>query len=286
MDYMFRGASSFNGDISTWNTSNVIYMYSMFQGASAFNSDISTWNTTNVTDMNSMFRDASAFNSDISTWNTTNITDMQSMFEAAESFNQDISAWDTANVTTMRYMFDGATAFDQDLSGWDVSKVPCTMIPSFVGPNCLSNESPTTTVPTPPATAVLEALPEATTALIPSGQATAGYGIGVSSAGFVAGEEVHLIVMSTPQIIDTGTADANGIATLSGVIPVDLAAGTHTIVVYAPESGAGFRQNITVVAQALPATGLNTTIALFGALFIMVGTALSTRRRTQYNARP
>jgi len=192
----------------------------------------------------------------------------------------------------MRYMFDGAKAFDQDLSGWDVSKVPCTMIPSFVGPNCLSSDSPTTTtpptttVPTPPATAVLEALPEATTPLIPSGQATAGYGIGVSSAGFVAGEEVHLIVMSTPQIIDTGTADANGIATLSGVIPVDLAVGTHTIAVYAPESGAGFRQNITVVAQTLPATGLNMTIAVVGILIIAIGIPLATRRRTHYNARP
>jgi hypothetical protein len=92
--------------------------------------------------------------------------------------------------------------------------------------------------------------------------------------------------MSTPQIIDTGTADANGIATLSGVIPVDLAVGTHTIVVYAPESGAGFRQNITVVAQALPATGLDMTVAVGGILLIAIGIPLVTRRRTQYNARP
>jgi surface protein len=293
---MFRDASAFNGDLSAWNTTNVTSMGSMFYGASSFNGDLSAWNTTNVTDMGYMFYRASSFNGDLSTWNTSNVTNMNSMFEAAESFNQDISAWDTANVTTMRYMFDGAKAFDQDLSGWDVSKVPCTMIPSFVGPNCLSSDSPTTTpptttpptttVPTPPATAVLEALPEATTPLIPSGQATAGYGIGVSSAGFVAGEEVHLVVMSTPKIIDTGTADANGIATLSGVIPVDLAVGTHTIAVYAPESGAGFRQNITVVAQTLPATGLNMAIAVFGILIIAIGIPLVTRRRTHYNARP
>ena len=163
-------------------------------------------------------------------------------------------------------------------------KVRCTTIPSFVGPNCLSGESPTTTAPTPPAAAVLEGLPEATTPLISSGRATAGYGIGVSSAGFVAGEVVHLIVMSTPQVIDTGRADADGIATLSGVLPVDLAVGTHTIVVYAPESGAGFRQEVTVVSQALPATGFNTTIALFGVLLITIGIPLLTRRRAHDNA--
>ena len=33
---MFNGASAFNGDLSSWNTSNVTYMASMFNGASAF----------------------------------------------------------------------------------------------------------------------------------------------------------------------------------------------------------------------------------------------------------
>ena len=204
------------------------------------------------------------------------------MFEAAESFNQDISAWNTSNVADMRYMFDGANVFDQDLSSWDVSKVPCTMIPSFVGPNCLQDGTPTTTTtttPEPPAASVLAALPQATTPLVPSGQVTAGYGIGVSSPGFVAGEEVQLIVMPTPQIIGTGTADAGGAATLSGVIPIDLADGTHTIVVYAPESGAGFRQEITVAQQVLPQTGTGNTVAVSGVVMLLAGSLILNRRR-------
>ena len=249
----------------------------MFQEASSFNGDISTWDTTNVTNTYYMFRGASSFNSDISTWNTTNVTTMSSMFEAAESFNQDISAWNTSNVANMRYMFDGANVFDQDLSSWDVSNVPCTMIPSFVGTNCLQDG--TTTTPEPPAASVLTALPEATTPLVPSGQVTAGYGIGVSSPGFVAGEEVQLIVMSTPQIIGTGTADAGGVATLSGVIPLDLADGTHTIVVYAPESGAGFRQEITVAQQVLPQTGTGNTVAVSGVVMLLAGSLILNRRR-------
>ncbi|WP_338976302.1 BspA family leucine-rich repeat surface protein [Spiroplasma endosymbiont of Monopis laevigella] len=46
----FYGASAFNQDLSTWNTSNVIYMSCMFYGASSFNQDLSTWNVEKVTE--------------------------------------------------------------------------------------------------------------------------------------------------------------------------------------------------------------------------------------------
>ena len=123
MSYMFKSASSFNGDISNWNTSNVGGMSSMFRSASAFNQDIGNWDTSSVTIMESMFKTASVFNQDIGAWDTSSVTIMVAMFDQASAFNQDIGAWDTSSVTDMGSTFSNATAFNQDLSGWCVSSI-------------------------------------------------------------------------------------------------------------------------------------------------------------------
>ena len=122
MAALFFGASSFNGDISGWNTSNVTDMNSMFFGATVFNQDL-PWNVGNVTNMNNMFLEAGQFNGDISTWNTSNVTIMSGLFFDAISFNGDISGWNTSNVTSMAGMFVRAKMFNQDISSWDISKV-------------------------------------------------------------------------------------------------------------------------------------------------------------------
>ncbi|WP_291720736.1 BspA family leucine-rich repeat surface protein, partial [Bernardetia sp.] len=131
MRWMFYEASSFNGNIGSWNTSSVINMSGMFSGvisgAYSFNQDIGSWNTSSVTDMSDMFNLATSFNQDISNWNTQNVTNMVNMFREASSFNQDISNWNTQNVTNMAFMFYtpsySSSSFNQSLANWDISNL-------------------------------------------------------------------------------------------------------------------------------------------------------------------
>jgi len=52
ISFAFSNASSFNQDISSWNTDNIINMEKTFFGASSFNQNISSWNVENVTNCN------------------------------------------------------------------------------------------------------------------------------------------------------------------------------------------------------------------------------------------
>ena len=123
MDWMFSGATSFNGDISEWDVSGVTDMSWMFSGATSFNGDISEWDVLGVTDMSWMFSGADSFNGDISEWDVLGVTDMSGMFFGATSFNGDISPWDVSGVTDMSWMFSGADSFNGDISEWNVSGV-------------------------------------------------------------------------------------------------------------------------------------------------------------------
>ena len=120
---MFENASSFNGDVSGWDTGLVTNTFGMFAGASSFNGDVSGWDTGLVTNMSYMFYDASSFSGDVNNWDTGLVSDMSNMFEGASSFNQSLNNWDTGLVSNMSFMFYEASSFNGDVSGWDTGLV-------------------------------------------------------------------------------------------------------------------------------------------------------------------
>ncbi|WGK69489.1 BspA family leucine-rich repeat surface protein [Candidatus Haliotispira prima] len=116
------GAEKFNQPIGDWDVSGVTNMQYMFAKASIFNQPIGDWDVSGVTNMQYMFFLASEFNNPIGAWNVSDVTSTYFMFKDAQSFNQPIGAWDVSSVTSMNFMFNDAKAFDQDISGWIVTQ--------------------------------------------------------------------------------------------------------------------------------------------------------------------
>ena len=123
MASMFRSASSFNGDLSSWNVSSVEGMAGMFWGASSFNQTLNGWDVSSVEGMTEMFFGASSFDRPLNGWDVSSVNNTDSMFASASSFNQTLNGWNVSSVEGMAGMFAGASSFDGDISGWNVSSV-------------------------------------------------------------------------------------------------------------------------------------------------------------------
>ena len=120
---MFEGATSFNGNLSSWDVSSVTDMRGMFRGTTSFDRPLNDWDVSSVTDMSRMFWSATSFDRPLNVWDVSSVTDMSRMFWSATSFDRPLNDWDVSSVDDMNYMFTGATSFDQPLNVWDVSSV-------------------------------------------------------------------------------------------------------------------------------------------------------------------
>ena len=85
----------------------------MFQQASSFNGDISSWQLSNtpgqeLTSLAYLFQ-YSGFNRDINDWDVSRIKSFRKMFQSATQFNQPLRSWDLTSAETIHATFDGAT---------------------------------------------------------------------------------------------------------------------------------------------------------------------------------
>jgi LPXTG-motif cell wall-anchored protein len=152
--------------------------------------------------------------------------------------------------------------------------------------------NPTSAPTDAPAAATLTALAEKSITATTTGLA-AGGSITATYSGFVPFETVQLVVASTPTVIATGTANSTGSVTLTGTLPAGLANGAHTLSLFAPVSGVGYKSTITlsapettntspavttapvsVAANTLPATGSDSDQMPFALGIIALGLAL------------
>ena len=193
---------------------------------------------------------------------------------------------------------------------YDVSPEGMVFVPAAASPNAkpmliVANElsgtttmyevrvaNPTSAPTDAPAAATLTALAEKSITATTTGLA-AGGSITATYSGFVPFETVQLVVASTPTVIATGTANSTGSVTLTGTLPAGLANGAHTLSLFAPVSGVGYKSTITlsapettnmspavttapvtVAANTLPATGSDSDQMPFALGIIALGLAL------------
>ena len=122
-----KGWDTTDDDVSTCDVSHITSFSGFFSSnphnpdITSFNQDISSWDTSNGTTMESMFKGSivtpHSFNQDISSWDISNMRQMKSMFNGATAFDQYIRGWEASSVDYFNDMFRNATAMISTFTG-------------------------------------------------------------------------------------------------------------------------------------------------------------------------
>ncbi|WP_164701079.1 hypothetical protein [Modestobacter sp. KNN46-3] len=124
----------------------------------------------------------------------------------------------------------------------------------------------------------------ATASSATSNVAAPGQKITKTLKGFKAFEKVTLVMHSTPVVLGTWDADANGVVTATFTLPAGTALGTHTLA-YDGSDGSHFEETITLTAdgKALAYTGASVALPLVAGTVLVgagAGALVLSRRRT------
>lgn len=105
----FYGCTTFNQDLSSWDTTNVVNTEFLFYGCSAYNQPLN-WNTPNLENAIYMFAYCSAFNQPIN-FNTAKIKSFNSFLINCGNFNQPLSLVAT-EATSLENMLQDCEKFN------------------------------------------------------------------------------------------------------------------------------------------------------------------------------
>ncbi|MFM8529993.1 MAG: fibronectin type III domain-containing protein, partial [Ilumatobacteraceae bacterium] len=142
--------------------------------------------------------------------------------------------------------------------------------------------------PSPQLGSLVESLPVVTD-MVSNTNLKQGSTITVLYRGFDPNEMVLLLLASNPTVIGSANADDNGNVAITGFIPPGAETGAHNLVLYAPISGFGATQAITVSsstpsgpvieADDLAATGRGQHPTVYAWVFVLAGIGLLAGRQ-------
>jgi hypothetical protein len=180
------------------------------------------------------------------------------------------------------------------------STTPRTTAPSSAAPPAPTSTPPASTPPasaTPSPAAVPTPVPGCTDCEKLTGDepVIAGAELTLRYSGFQPGEQVTVVMRSTPVTLGTFTADAAGTLTAEVTIPTSAETGTHTLTLSGPVTGdhvlrfrltAAAQDRATVAAPAADGTDLRLPMAIGGAglVLLVVGALVLYRRRAAQDA--